>query len=231
VGRKDTKIITLTERPILSSQYKSDYDLLEKASTSAGPSRATRRAHIERVQNITAPLLPSTTSRVHTELELPLSAKSKGKQKAVDSANGAAPIESITPKKPGKSKPVSQPPKIRALAPILPVDSEASISVGLVRGKKRNIAVASPTGSPAAPPSAKKKRKFQEGLASEVAEIPNVAQKSTGPDDIMLDPSHISARRKSLVSVDYLFAACSLKYLPAASSSYDTRTNTFPTSQ
>ncbi|KAG2137304.1 SNF2 family N-terminal domain-containing protein [Suillus cothurnatus] len=198
VGRKDTKIITLTERPILSSQYKSDYDLLEKASTSAGPSRATRRAHIERVQNITAPLLPSTTSRVHTEPELPLSAKSKGKQKAVDSANGAAPIESITPKKPGKSKPISQPPKIRALAPILPVDSEASISVGLVRGKKRNIAVASPTGSPAAPPSAKKKRKFQEGLASEVAEIPNVAQKSTGPDDIMLDPSHISARRKSL---------------------------------
>lgn len=186
------------DNSIVFQEYKSDYDLLEKASTSAGPSRATRRAHIERVQNITAPLLPSTTSRVHTELELPLSAKSKGKQKAVDSANGAAPIESITPKKPGKSKPVSQPPKIRALAPILPVDSEASISVGLVRGKKRNIAVASPTGSPAAPPSAKKKRKFQEGLASEVAEIPNVAQKSTGPDDIMLDPSHISARRKSL---------------------------------
>ncbi|KAG2347451.1 hypothetical protein BDR05DRAFT_981081 [Suillus weaverae] len=191
--------MTLTERPILSSQYKSDYDLLEKASTSAGPSRATRRAHTERVQNLTTPLLPSTTSRMHTESELPLSAKSKGKQKAVDIVNGTAPIELVTLNKPGKVKPISQPPKLRALAPILSADGEASISVGPVRGKKRNIAVASPTGSPAAPPSAKKKRKFQEGLALEVADIPNVlGHKSTGPDDMSLDLPQISARRKSL---------------------------------
>ncbi|KAG1746455.1 hypothetical protein EDB19DRAFT_358254 [Suillus lakei] len=70
------------DNSIVFQEYKSDYDLLEKASTSAGPSRATRRAHIARVQNLTTPLLPSTTSRVHTEPELPLSAKSKGKQKA-----------------------------------------------------------------------------------------------------------------------------------------------------
>ncbi|KAG1854196.1 SNF2 family N-terminal domain-containing protein [Suillus subalutaceus] len=182
------KFVTLIE---YDPSYKSDYDLLEKASTSAGPSRATRRAHIERVQNLTAPLLPSTASRVHTEPELPLSAKSKGKQKAVDSVNGTAPIESVTPNKPGKSKPISQPPKLRALAPILPVDGEASVSMGPVRGKKRNITAASPTGSPA--------RKFQDGLASEVAEIPNVlGYKSTGPDDVALDLSQISARRKSL---------------------------------
>lgn len=206
--RKDAKIVTLTERPILPSQYKSDYDLLEKASTSAGPSRATRRAHIERVQNLTTPLLPSTPSRVHTEPELPLSAKSKGKQKAVDSVNGTTPVESVTPNKPGKVKAISQPPKLRALAPILPVDGEASISMGPVRGKKRNITVASPTGSPAALPSAKKKRKFQEGLVSQVAEIPNgLGHKSTGPDDVLLDPSQISARRKSLVGVDYLFCS------------------------
>lgn len=225
--------MTLTERPILSSQYKSNYDLLEKASTSAGPSRATRRAHIERVQNLTTPLLPSTTSRVHTEPELPLSAKSKGKQKAVDPVNGTAPIELITPKKPGKGKYISQPPKLRALAPILPADGEASISVGLVRGKKRNIAVASPTGSSAVPPSAKKKRKFQEGLASEMAEIPNVlGPKSTGSDAMSLDPLQTSARRKSLVSVDYLFAVSSFTRLSATSSNYDTRTtNTFSTSQ
>jgi hypothetical protein len=142
---------------------------------------------------------------VHTEPELPLSAKSKGKQKAVDSVNGTAPVESVTPNKPGKVKAISQPPKLRALAPILPVDGEASISSGPVRGKKRNIAVASPTGSPAAPPSAKKKRKFQEFFVSEVAEIPNgLGHKSTGPDDMLLDPSQISARRKSLVGVDYL---------------------------
>lgn len=191
--------IAKQDNSIVFQEYKSNYDLLEKASTSAGPSRATRRAHIERVQNLTTPLLPSTTSRVHTELELPLSSKSKGKQKAVDPVNGAAPIELITLKKPGKGKYISQPPKLRALAPILPADGEASISVGLVRGKKRNIAVASPTDSSAVPPSAKKKRKYQEGLASEMAEIPNVlGHKSTGPDAMSLDPLQTSARRKSL---------------------------------
>ncbi|KAG1824364.1 uncharacterized protein BJ212DRAFT_1475674 [Suillus subaureus] len=191
--------IAKQDKSIVFQEYKSDYDLLEKASTSAGPSRATRRAHTERVQNLTAPLLPSTTSRVRTEPELPLSAKSKGKQKAVDSVNGTAPIESVTPNKPGKSKSISQPPKLRALAPILPMDGEASISTGPVRGKKRNITVVSPTGSPAAAPSAKKKRKFQDGLASEVAEVPNIlGHKSTGSDDVALDPSQISARRKSL---------------------------------
>lgn len=192
-------IVAKQDNSIVFQEYKSNYDLLEKASTSAGPSRATRRAHIERVQSLTTPLLPSTTSRVHTEPELPLSAKSKGKQKAVDSVNGTAPVESVTPNKPGKVKAISQPPKLRALAPILPVDGEASISSGPVRGKKRNIAVDSPTGSPAAPPSAKKKRKFQEFFVSEVAEIPNgLGHKPTGPDDMLLDPSQISARRKSL---------------------------------
>ncbi|KAG2153253.1 SNF2 family N-terminal domain-containing protein [Suillus clintonianus] len=189
--------MTLTERPILSSQYKSDYDLLEKASTSAGPSRATRRAHIARVQNLTTPLLPSATTRVHTEPELPLSAKSKGKQKAVEPVNDTVPIESVTPNKHGKTKSISQPPKLRPLPLILPVDGELSISVGPVRGKKRNIAVASPTGSPAAPPSAKKKRKFQEGLAPEVVETPDVlGHKSTLPNDILSEPSQISARHE-----------------------------------
>lgn len=191
--------IAKQDNSIVFQKYKSDYDLLEKASTSAGPSRTTRRAHIERVQNLTTPLLPSTTSQVHTDLELPLSVKSKGKQKAVDSVNGTAPIESVTLSKPGKRKPISQPPKLRALAPILPVDGDTSISMGPVRGKKRNISVASPTGSSAAPPSAKKKRKFQDGLASDVAEIPNVLEhKSTRPNDILMDCSQISARRKSL---------------------------------
>ncbi|KAG0708694.1 SNF2 family N-terminal domain-containing protein [Suillus ampliporus] len=184
------------DNSIVFQEYKSNYDLLEKASTSAGPSRATRRAHIERVQNLTTPLLPSTTSRVHIEPELPLSAKSKGKQKVIEPINGSMPIESAMPNKSGKAKSISQPPKLRPLGPILPVDGEASISAGPVRGKKRNIAVASPTASPAAPPSAKKKRKFQEGLTSEAVEIPNISgHKSTRPDEMSLE---ISARRKSL---------------------------------
>ncbi|KAG2069681.1 hypothetical protein BDR04DRAFT_1021093, partial [Suillus decipiens] len=44
--------IAKQDNSIVFQKYKSDYDLLEKASTSAGPSRTTRRAHIERVQNL-----------------------------------------------------------------------------------------------------------------------------------------------------------------------------------
>lgn len=191
----------------LSSQYKSDYDLLERTSAPAGPSRATRRAHTERVQNLTAPLLPSTTSRVYTESEIPLSTKLKGKQKAIESVNGLVSSESVRMVKHGKAKSISQPPKLRVRTAdlILPGDSGSSISVGPARDKKRNIALASSIASPIVPSSTRKKRKFQERLTPEPAEIPNVLDKSTESDEMSSErPSQISARRKSLVSVDFL---------------------------
>jgi len=200
----DTKIMTLMDSIV--SQYKSNYDLLERTSAPAGPSRTTRRAHTERVQNLTAPL----TSPAHIESELPLSIKSKGKQKAIEPAvNGSVPSESVRPIKHGKTKSISQPPKLRVRTadPILPGDSEISISVGPVRGKKRNIAITSPIAPPTVPP-AKKRRKLLEALTSESVEIPTAWDKSTGSDDASLEapqgPSQISARRKSLVSAGYL---------------------------
>ncbi|OAX42813.1 hypothetical protein K503DRAFT_732939 [Rhizopogon vinicolor AM-OR11-026] len=190
-------IVAKKDNSIVFQEYKSSYDLLERTSAPAGPSRTTRRAHTERVQKLTVPLLPSTASRVHTEPDLPLSAKSKGKQKAIEPVNDFVPSESVRPIKHGKAKSISQPPKlgIRTVDPRLPGDSESSISVGPVRGKKRNIAIAFPI----APPSTKKRRKFRDGLTPETMEIHTV---STGSDDVSSEApqrsSQISARRKSL---------------------------------
>ncbi|KIJ66026.1 hypothetical protein HYDPIDRAFT_87154, partial [Hydnomerulius pinastri MD-312] len=39
---------------VVFQEYKSKYDLLEHAAASAGPSRSTRRAHTQRVLNLTA---------------------------------------------------------------------------------------------------------------------------------------------------------------------------------
>ncbi|KAF8841686.1 hypothetical protein BDN67DRAFT_949069 [Paxillus ammoniavirescens] len=160
---------------VVFQEYKSKYDLLERAAAPAGPSRTTRRAHTQRVLDLTVSSPVSHKNNVSTKADVRrapppelkastvLSSKAKGKQKAVDPPPSAPETCSRTPLdvdssvQNGQARPRN---RVIALGPLLPEDAPPSLSTMAQTQKRSNLSMASPTSSPVP----KKKRKSVVGL-------------------------------------------------------------------
>ncbi|KAH0829138.1 putative helicase SWR1 [Lanmaoa asiatica] len=141
-------------------EYKAKYDLLERAAAAAGPSRSTRRAHSQRVLDLTltptkngpgASTKPDVRRVPPPEIQPPtvLSSKAKGKQKAVDLLMDDASVSISAPNGTAKTRPRPRVLGANQLEPDPP-------SISAPRTHKRaSILVSSPPLSPIL----KKKRK------------------------------------------------------------------------
>ena len=141
------------------AQYKAKHDLIERATAAAGPSRSTRRAHTQRVLDLTlsptkngldASTKPDTcrVPPANSESHAGLSSKAKGKQKAVEPPMGDASVSASAPNGPFKART-----RARALGAS---QSEQDPFIPTSRAQKRANAVVS---SPPPSPVPKKRRK------------------------------------------------------------------------
>ncbi|KAF9228453.1 hypothetical protein BS17DRAFT_339377 [Gyrodon lividus] len=161
-------------------EYKSKYDLLERATAPAGPSRSTRRAHTQRVLDLTvsSPVSHNNVSTKADARRAPppepqiisvLSSKAQGKQKAVGPPPPSAleigtqmPFDIGGSVQNWKARPK---PRVIALGPLLSDDAPQSSSAIARAQKRSNLNMTSPTSSPVP----KKKRKSVVGLDESIS--------------------------------------------------------------
>ncbi|KAF8435050.1 SNF2 family N-terminal domain-containing protein [Boletus edulis BED1] len=151
---------------VVFQEYKTKYDLIERAAAAAGPSRATRRAHTQRVLDLTvsSPIknAPGASAKTDVRRVPPhasqtttvLSSKAKGKQKAVEPPMEDASVSISAPNGTTKARP-----RPRVLAAHQPEPEPPSISASQTL-KRTSTLVSSPPSSPIV----KKKRKSAVGL-------------------------------------------------------------------
>ncbi|KAH7925305.1 hypothetical protein BV22DRAFT_1034199 [Leucogyrophana mollusca] len=166
--------IAKEDNSFVFQEYKAGYDLLNQATTSAGPSRSTRRAHTRRVHDLTASSPSKPQERVvrgsfdlNGDRDMPISAKSKGKQRALDDSAppplSQPPVQNKMSK--AKARPTAslvqpiKPRRVVLMDPVNPpstldVNATPSISSGPSR-KRSNLDIASPT----VPSSPRKRRR------------------------------------------------------------------------
>ncbi|KAF9243185.1 SNF2 family N-terminal domain-containing protein [Melanogaster broomeanus] len=173
-------------------QYKSNYDLLERAAPSAGPSRSTRRAHSQRVFDLITSSPVSQKNSISAKAarapppgpQIPsvLSVKAKGKQKAVNppstiDTSTRTPLDSDVFAQNGKARPQ---PRLIALNP-LPLDDVPQSVSAITRTQKRSsLSMTSPT----VPSVPRKKRKSVFGLEESIGSTSVSHSSSFGTDSL-----------------------------------------------